>query len=328
MIKKIVITIILIMLILVNTISSYANTEITIEKVNESLRKIYSKDVKISVKSEYGTSNSKIGADDVEIGDSKIIFKGEGAERFQPINYILQDNICKFEHEYIINVGEDSSTEDAFEEVAFIMLQQTAMDRAFLAMADAVGIELSLAYTYYSQQSASNEENTIIKNDVFKREVKTIESENKYITKLEIDLQKMSELTEEDIDATTKYTVELLEKTVEEKCEHSYIVKNDETHHWEECSKCDEQKVDTKENHILGEYKDNGDGTQTANCSKCGYELTKESEPPKTEPPQEDTTIIDEDIPKAGTQTAICLFIILGVILLISGIKINKYKNI
>ena len=328
MIKKIVITIMLIMLILVNTVSSYANTEITIENIEESLRKIYSKDVKISVKSEYGTSDSRVTAENVEIGDSKIIFKDEGAERFQPINYILEGNICKFEHEHIINISEDASTEDALGEVAFILLQQTAIDRAFLAIADTMGIDLSLAYTYYSQKSTSSEENIIITDDVFKKEVTTIESENKYITKLEIDLQKMSELTEADIDTTTKYTVELAEKVIEEQCEHSYIIKNNESQHWEECSKCKEQKLDTKENHILGEYKDNGDGTQTASCSKCGYKLTKESEPPKSDPPPKDTTIIDKDIPKAGGQTTIGLLVVLSTVLIISVIKINKYKNI
>lgn len=67
-------------------------------------------------------------------------------------------------------------------------------------------------------------------------------------------------------------------KAAEQKveCEHSYISKNDETYHWEECSKCKQIKSGTLKVHENGEYKDNGDGTHSVTCKVCEYKITEE----------------------------------------------------
>ena len=59
-------------------------------------------------------------------------------------------------------------------------------------------------------------------------------------------------------------------------CEHTYIPKNDENQHWEECEKCHYIKVGTLEEHKHTTYKDNNDGTHTSECTVCKYKLNKE----------------------------------------------------
>lgn len=138
-------------------------------------------------------------------------------------------------------------------------------------------------------------------------------------------------------------------------CEHTYEIKNNETHHWEECSKCKEKKAE--EAHTYGKYVDNGDGTHTATCTKCGYEKTEKHNYNENgecgdcgakEPKQEDnsnnentdkpnsgnnsntdTSIVDKEIPKAGTQNNMLIAIAaFGGIAVVSMIKMKKYKNI
>ncbi len=61
-------------------------------------------------------------------------------------------------------------------------------------------------------------------------------------------------------------------------CEHDYSeVGNDNTNHWTKCKKCGEIKEGTEKPHTLGKYKNNGDGTHTANCTYegCKYSDTK-----------------------------------------------------
>ena len=61
----------------------------------------------------------------------------------------------------------------------------------------------------------------------------------------------------------------------EEECEHNYEINNNETQHWHECTICNEEQDGSRENHIYGKYEDNGDGTHTATCIVCKYELTE-----------------------------------------------------
>lgn len=66
-----------------------------------------------------------------------------------------------------------------------------------------------------------------------------------------------------------------IEPKEEEKCEHTYVVKNNENQHWEECSKCGNVKTGTLELHKFEKYTDNGDGTHSSTCSVCKYKLTE-----------------------------------------------------
>jgi len=57
---------------------------------------------------------------------------------------------------------------------------------------------------------------------------------------------------------------------------HSYDIKNDATHHWEECTKCGEEKVNSKKEHTVTTWTDNGNGSHSGTCTVCNYNLTKQ----------------------------------------------------
>jgi len=142
-------------------------------------------------------------------------------------------------------------------------------------------------------------------------------------------------------------------KQEDNKCDHTYIMQNDKSNHWAECSKCKEIKAGSTENHIYGKYIDNKDGTHTATCEKCGYQLTEKHNTDEgcndcagigTTPDggkdndnnnnnnnntSNDNTTIDKDIPKAGVKSIILVVIVgIGCILVVTKFKINKYKDI
>ena len=56
-------------------------------------------------------------------------------------------------------------------------------------------------------------------------------------------------------------------------CEHNWKISHDETYHWNECTKCGEIKDKAK--HTMTTWKDNGDGTHSKTCTKCGYKITE-----------------------------------------------------
>ena len=50
-------------------------------------------------------------------------------------------------------------------------------------------------------------------------------------------------------------------------------IANDNTYHWNECTKCGEIKDKAK--HTMTAWKDNGNGTHSKTCTKCGYKITE-----------------------------------------------------
>ena len=55
-------------------------------------------------------------------------------------------------------------------------------------------------------------------------------------------------------------------------CNHTYVIKENDTEHWQECSKCGKMKDGTIENHIYL-YSDNGNETHIATCTRCRYKM-------------------------------------------------------
>ena len=56
-------------------------------------------------------------------------------------------------------------------------------------------------------------------------------------------------------------------------CDHNWIMEKDGTNHWEKCTKCD--LIRNKETHTITTWTDNGNGTHSGTCDKCGYILTR-----------------------------------------------------
>ena len=61
-------------------------------------------------------------------------------------------------------------------------------------------------------------------------------------------------------------------KPVEE-CKHNWETAHDNTYHWSKCTKCGEIKDKAK--HTMTAWKDNGDGTHSKTCTKCGFKMTE-----------------------------------------------------
>jgi len=137
------------------------------------------------------------------------------------------------------------------------------------------------------------------------------------------------------------------EGTGDEECTHTYEVKNNGTHHWEECTKCKEEKADSKKSHTYGEYKDNGNGTHSATCTVCNYKLVENH---NTNGPtckycnavnsnsgsnnnnnnnSVDKTTVDKEIPKAGASVLLVTGMIAVLAVAIAMYKKNqKYQDI
>lgn len=57
----------------------------------------------------------------------------------------------------------------------------------------------------------------------------------------------------------------------DDKCEHTYILQTNETQHWYECSECENIKENSKANHSVISWIDNGNGTHSGKCTVCNY---------------------------------------------------------
>ena len=62
--------------------------------------------------------------------------------------------------------------------------------------------------------------------------------------------------------------------TQQTECEHNWVIKNNSTDHWEECSKCNVTKDGSIASHNVARWIDNGDGTHSGTCTTCNYKQT------------------------------------------------------
>lgn len=287
--KNIVVSIILIIAILINTVS-YAFSGLSVETLEDSLRELTSKNIEITAQTESGTSNTKMDAQQVEIGDSKIVIKEAGTEDMEPIVYSIENNICKFEYTQALNISENTTQEEALQAVMMTMLQKKSIiEECYLAVADAIGKDLSLAYTYYAQKSAANNGGYSIVDEVFKMQMST--SQTEVSAYLEINLEKMDELTESDIDSSSNYTVKL---------------------------------IDLTEGGTNDGQGDTPSGEQGGNGGNNPQEEVKTE---NQDTPKEDTQP-EKDIPKAGKNNNLYIIVIMAVVMLMLYIKNKKYEDI
>ena len=62
--------------------------------------------------------------------------------------------------------------------------------------------------------------------------------------------------------------------TTQTGCEHNWVIKNNSTEHWEECSECNITKDDSIATHNVSRWIDEGDGTHSGTCTTCNYKQT------------------------------------------------------
>ena len=131
-----------------------------------------------------------------------------------------------------------------------------------------------------------------------------------------------------------------------ESCSHTYVINNDSTHHWEECSICGAITSESTEAHNFETYVDNGNGTHSSECTICHHTLTENHDYENGQCSDcnsvtsgnsgnnsgtGDNTIAGSTIPQTGSAIGIIILIsiiTLGTVSSISIFKMKKYKNI
>lgn len=271
---------------------------------------MFSKDIKIETTSEteYGTLTGidTIGnwKENMKIEGDKTIFT---ADREYIINYIIEDNVCKFELSRDFQIDEDSTEED-MNYMGTALYRTFRFDTFFLAVADALGIDLSLAYTYYSQNTdeSIDVENdldiifSVVENDIFSVKVLSEKKSSETFTStvsLEVNLLEMSKLDASKIDQSSYSTVTLVEPNEEDQIE-------------------DEKELPVDE------------GNEEEKEPQVKEDSEEEKKTPVNEDVKIDDTLANNDIPKAGIENVINIIGIILIVVCVLYLKNKKYRDI
>lgn len=209
----------LLMIILVTNIS-YATTVVD-EQVYKSLEKMFSNDIRI----EQNSSKEAIilKGQDIQIQGNEIKIIDKDNEKEFNIKYTLENSVCKFESSIPIEITSNFTEEEMVKEFSPIMEQLGNYDICYLAVADALGVDLSLAYTYYAQNYNNETINTQNKVYSIKTNLSTENSNiieyNNFTIELEVNCTELMNLSSNDIDSSDTYTVTVITKeedTIEE----------------------------------------------------------------------------------------------------------------
>lgn len=217
LLKSVAVFLVLIMVAMVCNISFASN--ITVTNIKNSLEKCLGQDIIIkgsdnSITTLYGTTD-----DTTIITDSKIGGKYKG-EEITIFNYSLADNVCTFDVkiEDLYKMLKVDTTKASKEELitnnsVLAMMFYVYMEELYISVADSVGKNPSLAYTYFEQKMANinNDEEKIninVNNDIFSVVIK---SNDKYMLEkstLKINLDNLANLSDSKIDKNkTTYKV-------------------------------------------------------------------------------------------------------------------------
>jgi len=128
--------------------------ELTNEKLKSSLEKFFSKETRFIEWENQGdgrqTSLSSIGKiNDTTITDTQIILKEEGYELVY--NYSIEVNIVNVDYEKKVQKTEDSQ-QDMYNLYIYEYLGRTVMLKIYVAIADALDVDVNAAYGYYIEQ--------------------------------------------------------------------------------------------------------------------------------------------------------------------------------
>lgn len=246
--KTLIFKFIAIMLLVILTLTNISLAiNLTNDKLKGSMEKIYSSKIEVEVESKTQiipgdgvtiegddtvTSTSSLTYDkpgEVIVDDSKVIIKEVDEESGQKMeltfDYLLADNILTIKSEStfadfgIQNNGEYSEPELAFASMMFLLMQNQILSTGYIAACDAIGQDINLAYSYYSQISnaatlnGSQTEGAVnLESNVFKTNIKMEGAgfDTKFLSNIEINLDNLAALKESDLDGTAKATVTII----------------------------------------------------------------------------------------------------------------------
>lgn len=297
--KKIIkIIILLLLMTILNNFSYliYAST-LTKENLKKSLENVLTSQVKIETKGENGSSTVTLGQDENEkitVEDSKIKYIIEQNSGFD-INYSIENGKCIFKTVLDYDGSNVETDDQAITKVVMCMIQYNAIQECYIAVSDAMGVDNSLAYTYFSQKY--NETNKI-SNEVYN--LTKNENETSMEINLEIDIEALSKLDSSKLDAKSFSTV-TISKTESEK-----------------------EKEEIKEE----EKKEIADTTIKENSNNPMGNQDKTGTTPKISNPN-DNTKAKSIIPKTGRTVKINIAIMaLLIIAVVTYKKTKQYKDI
>lgn len=216
--KKIIITTLMITLIVILVSNFSFATTVTVNDLKASFNKIFKEDFSIKIdKGDGGTvsldnANSKLK---YTISDNSVVLDAEGY--VIKINYSLEDNKCvltsKTDLAWYINELKKADVEVTQTEILFVAsllpeVNYSILRDAYLSVVDAVGVDYSLAYTYFYQKIDTNSGKKNVVDTVFNYERTTLE-DNETTFKLEIKLDELAALDSSKVKEFPKATVTL-----------------------------------------------------------------------------------------------------------------------
>lgn len=226
--KKILVILLEMSLILGIVLSniSYANTnELTIENLKQSLQKLYNSNQIGKVKFENGMTSSNVKFQVEKNGKGKLLINNSTIKYVSPnynlefnTEYYIKNGRCVFNNElstsevdnYVKkeNISKDESISFAWD---IIGIQKNIIDLCYESVADALGVDLSIAYTYLTQNTKNGEMHTDICN------YKSNEGNESYGGYyLEIDIEKFSKLDKSQLNEFPYCTIIVEDNNVEE----------------------------------------------------------------------------------------------------------------
>lgn len=189
----------------------YATTELK-ERASESINKIFSHDIKIESNSSKEVILLKGQNIQKQDNEMKILDNNNPQEHY--ITYNIDENICKFESTTPITVNSNSTQEELVKELTTIINQLGNYDICYLTVADMLGVDYSLAYTYYAQNYDNESIDTQNKIYSIKTNFKDVEKDITAVDKFTIELQvnclELMKLSSSDIDEKDSYTVTVI----------------------------------------------------------------------------------------------------------------------
>lgn len=342
--------IILLIIMVINNISYAVNANK--DDFKKSLHKIFGSDIEIETtfktKIEPGegvtvegdgvvTSTSKTTYEapaEVSVTDSQIILKEieDGQEMQVKIDYTFENNKCVFDmNSTLKDFGIDESNPEgaAFMLIAILMMQSEAMANGFMAVADCLDINLDLAHSYYSQIVSLQEDgekdangiySQIMESDIFKYSLTYNENTIEVQSKIEIDIDKLSKLTDADLNGNAKSTVKLLNTpNIDDENEDENTTNNAITNTNNSVNNTTNNIVNNTTNNVVNKVSNNVVNNTT---NKVNNVASNQNVKPV------DNTTTNKIIPEAGSESVFCILTSLVIISLLMYVKLRKYDDI
>lgn len=307
--KKIVSKMVVIILLLIITLTNFCYAiNVTNSNLKKSIEKLFASDVKIETVTKTdngsGTSTTTYEApEELNVTESQIIMKesDDGHEIVFKINYSIEDKVAKFDMSMSPSeIGLEDEEELALGLLGLLLVQSESMTMSFLSTAEACGIDLELANSYYnqvisSQEMGNTDENGIttqtIEDDIIKYVLKYSEDDLTIQSSIEIQLDKLAELDSTDLNGTVTSTITFLNQS----------------------------SNNNSNNTIENNTNQNKTVNNTSNTAKNNTSTNNNIV---------DNTVANKIIPAAGIEKASCIILVIVTIGLLIYVKIKQYDDV